>query len=161
MFLCAGGFVRYQEVLNARLAIYAAPRVDLRTHNRPMCNEVAATLLDDNMGAKRDIILHQRSGGLRRISDRHPAYDPVYFPLLFPNGALGWHLVVRYQGDVTSHSNRVSCREFAAYRLHIKATGYSLLQHTARLVLREVSTVASEMRVPKLPRSPGTSRLVV
>jgi len=55
----------------------------------------------------------------------------------------------------------VSCREFAASRLHIKASGYSLLQHTARLVLREVSTVASEMRVPKLPASPGTSRLVV
>jgi len=96
---------------------------------------MAAILLDDNMGAERDIILHQQGGRLQRISDRYPAYDPVYFPLLFPHGALGWHLVVRYQGDITSHSDRVSCREFAAYRLHMKASGYSLLLHTARLVL--------------------------
>jgi hypothetical protein len=90
-----------------------------------------------------------------------PAYDPVYFLLLFPHDALDWHLVVRYPGDATRHSNRVSCHEFASYRLHIKASGYSLLQHTARLVLCVVSTVASEMRVPKLSGSPGTSRLVV
>jgi len=93
MFLRAGGFVRYQEVLNARLAIYEAPTVDLRTHNRSTCNEVAAILLDENMGAKRDTILHQRGGGLQRISDRHSAYDPLYFPLLFPHGALGWYLI--------------------------------------------------------------------
>jgi hypothetical protein len=77
MFLRTGGFIRYQEILNARLAIYEAPGVDLRTHNRPTCNEVAAILLDVNIGAEGDIILHQRGGGLQRISDRHPAYDPV------------------------------------------------------------------------------------
>jgi len=127
MFLRAGGFIRYQEVLSVRLAIYEAPGIDLRTHNRPTSNEVAAILLDDTMGAERDIILHRRVGGLQRISDRQPAYDTVYFPLLYPRGALGWRLVVRYQGDATSHSNGVSCREFGAYRLHIKASGYILL----------------------------------
>jgi hypothetical protein len=51
--------------------------------------------------------------------------------------------------------------EFAAYRLYIKANGFSLLHHTARLGLREVFTLASVMRVPILPGVPGTSRLVV
>jgi hypothetical protein len=102
MFLRAGGFIRYQEFPNVRLAIYEALGVDLLTHNRQKCNEMATILLDDNMGAERDIILHQQGGRLQRISDRHPAYDPVYFPLLFPHGGLGWHLVVRYQGDSTT-----------------------------------------------------------
>lgn len=97
MFLLAG----YQAVLNVRLAIYEAQGVNMQTHNRPTCNEVTAILLDDNMGAESDIILHQRGGGLQRISDRHPAYDPVFLPLLFPHGALGWHVVARYQGDAT------------------------------------------------------------
>jgi hypothetical protein len=161
LFLRAGGFIRYQDVLSVRLAIYEAPGVDLRTHNHPKSNKVAAILLADTMEAERDIILHQQVGRLQRISDTHPAYDPVYFPLLYPHGALGWRLAVRYQGDPTSHSNRVSCREFGAYRLHIKASGYSLLNILLRFVLGVVSTVASEMRVPKLPGLPDTSRLVV
>jgi len=80
--------------------------------------------------------------------------------LLFLHGSLGWHLVVRYQGDATSHSNRVSC-EFAAYRLYIKASGYSMLQDTARLVLREVSTVASEMRVPRVVAHQQMSSMII
>jgi hypothetical protein len=103
------------------------------------------------------------SGELQRISDRHPAYDPVYFPLLLQHGQLqvGWHLIVRYHCDVTTDSYRVSCLEFVAYRLYIMANGYSMLHHTASLVLREVSTAPSEMRLPNLPGSLDTSRLVV
>ena len=74
MFLRAGGFIRHQEFPNVRLAIYEAPAVDMRTHNRQTCNEVAAILLDDNMGTERDIILHQQGGRLQRFSDRHQAH---------------------------------------------------------------------------------------
>jgi len=64
MLLRGGEFVRNQEVLNVRLAIHEAPGVDWRTHDSPTCNEVAAILLYDNMGAVRDIILHLQCGGL-------------------------------------------------------------------------------------------------
>jgi hypothetical protein len=60
MFLRAGEFIRNQEVLTARLANYETPRVDLRTHHHPPCKKVAAILLDDSMGAARDVILHQK-----------------------------------------------------------------------------------------------------
>jgi hypothetical protein len=113
--------------------------------------------IDDNLGTERDIILHQRGGGLERISDKHPAYDPMHFRLLFPHGELGWHLSVRYKGDTTSHkNNRVPCREFAAYRL----IGHSMLYRTARLFMRDDSKLTTKMRVPSLPGLPVTSRLV-
>jgi hypothetical protein len=48
-------------------------------------------LLDDKKGAESDIIFLQRGGGLRRIRDMQPVYDPPHFPLLFPHGELGWH----------------------------------------------------------------------
>jgi hypothetical protein len=56
MFLRAGEFIRNQEVFSLQLATHEATRVDLRTKNSPTCNEVAAILLDDNVGAERDII---------------------------------------------------------------------------------------------------------
>jgi len=43
---------------------------------------------------------------------------------------------------------------------YMKASGYSLLHRAARLFLREVSTLTTEMYVLSLFRSPGTSRLV-
>ena len=60
MFLRAAELVRNQEVLNVRMIINEAPGVDLRAHNRPTCDEVAAILLDENMGSEGVIILHQR-----------------------------------------------------------------------------------------------------
>ncbi len=34
--------------------------------------------------------MHARSGGLWRISDLHPAYDPLHFVLFHPHGEPGW-----------------------------------------------------------------------
>jgi hypothetical protein len=87
MFLRAAEHVRNQEVLNVRLTINEDTGVDPRTHNRPTCDEVAAILLDENLGSEGVIILHQREvvGGLQRISDKHAAYDPLCFSLLFLN----------------------------------------------------------------------------
>lgn len=56
--LLAREFIRNQEFLYVRLANHEAPEVDMRTHNRSGCQEVAAILLEDNTGAERDIILH-------------------------------------------------------------------------------------------------------
>jgi hypothetical protein len=101
---------------------------------------VAAILLD-NTGAEWDIILHQWGGGLQRIFDRQPAYDPLHFPLPFPHGELGWHLAVWYQDDATSR--RVLQCKSAADWLYIKANGYSRLHRPARLFLCEVSTLTT------------------
>ena len=106
--------------------------------------------------------MQHRGGGLERISDKHPAYDPLHFPLLFQYDELGWHLAVKNQGGATSYnSSRVSFSEFDAFRLYIKASGYSLLHRAARLFLREVSTLTTEMRVPSMPVSTDASKLVL
>jgi hypothetical protein len=88
------------------------------------------------MGAERDIILHFPDGGLKRICEINPAYDLLHFTLLFPHGELGWHLAVQYHGDATSYNNKISCREFAEYRLYIKANAYSMLHRAAGLFLQ-------------------------
>ena len=72
-------------------------------------------------------MLHQRGRELGQISDTPPAYDAPHFSLLLLHGGRGWRIVVRNEGDATSHNgNRGSCREFAAYTLYHKAIRYSL-----------------------------------
>jgi hypothetical protein len=81
--------------------------------------------------------------------------------LLFQGGDLGWNWSFLYQGDETNHkNNRDSRNEFSVWRLFIKASDCSLLHRAARLFLLEVSTLTTEMWLPSLPGSPGTSRLV-
>jgi hypothetical protein len=71
-----------------------------------------------------------------------------------------WHLAFRDQYDVTNHNNnnnnnnRVSFGEFAAHRLFIKAIALQ------RLLLCEFPSLNTEMRVPSLPGSLDTGRLV-
>ena len=83
------------------------------------------------MGAEWNVILHQRVAELEQISDA--LLTPQHFPLLFPRGKLGRHLAVQYQGVAISRNiNRVSRRNFAANRLCIKSSGYSMPHRAAR-----------------------------
>jgi len=38
-----------------------------------------------------DVVVQDRQGGLRRISELHPAYMPMSYALMFPYGEDGWH----------------------------------------------------------------------
>ena len=161
MIQLAGKFISNEEFFSLRLAFHKVPVFDLRTQNSPTCNDLATILHDDNMGAERYIILHQKNLGLQRINDTEPEYDPLHFLLLFPHGELGWHSAFRYPSDATSHNNnRVSCGESAAYSLCIRAIGYSLPHCAARSFASRVSTLTTEMGVPNLSGSSDTSRLI-
>ena len=63
-----------------------SPGLDCRQYNVPTADEVAIILPGMNSTEPRDIILRHRDGPLYRISDLHPAYVPLQYPLLFPHG---------------------------------------------------------------------------
>jgi hypothetical protein len=67
MFLRAGEFMRKEEVVTKPRESICEPII------AQSCKDVAAILLDGNMGAERNSILHQRGGVLQRISDRQTA----------------------------------------------------------------------------------------
>src|SRR5436190_23790223 len=70
---------------------------DSHHYNAPTAFEVAAIMVGDGHElhvANRDILLRMRDGGLQRISEIHPSYDPLHYVLLFPNGDDGWHVDV-------------------------------------------------------------------
>ena len=66
-----------------------------RTYNRPVCNEVAAIIVNesttDNIApSKREIILHAKNGGpLRTIQSTNSFYDPLSYVLTHIHGDIG------------------------------------------------------------------------
>ncbi|XP_019082642.1 PREDICTED: uncharacterized protein LOC109125469 [Camelina sativa] len=65
---------------------------DGRNYDVPTSSEVAALIPGDFHVAMptRDIVIEEKSGELQRISEIHPAYLALQYPLLFPNGEDGY-----------------------------------------------------------------------
>nr|GEZ34650.1 uncharacterized protein [Tanacetum cinerariifolium] len=65
---------------------------DGRNYNLPTASEVAALIVGDFDSTinKRDIILHTREGGLKRICELHPSYLALQYPLLYPYAEDGY-----------------------------------------------------------------------
>ena len=72
-----------------------------RRYNRPLSDEVGVLMPNDAIN-NRDIVLHYRDDGLK--TELHRSYDPLQYPLLFPNGTDGWHVNLKLQnGRKLSH----------------------------------------------------------
>jgi hypothetical protein len=99
-------YVRVFERAADRLATHPAEEVrivltaarnhgsemDPRQYNAPMADEVAMILPGDpGQIGNRDIIIERRhGGGLLRMSELAPSYDPLQYPLLFLAREDGW-----------------------------------------------------------------------
>ncbi|CAG8661098.1 15996_t:CDS:2, partial [Acaulospora morrowiae] len=60
----------------------------------PTASEVAIIMVGDGHEVEpssRDILLRLRSGGLQRILEFCPSYEPLYYVLLFSRGDDGWY----------------------------------------------------------------------
>ncbi|KAL6557062.1 hypothetical protein OROHE_006938 [Orobanche hederae] len=102
--------------------------IGTREYNRRMCNlptapEVAALIvgdIDDQMDV-RDIVVESRVGFLKRISELHPSYLSLQYPLLFPYGEDGYMIDIPYRdndGSCPRTRITVTMREFWAFRTH-------------------------------------------
>ncbi|CDY67424.1 BnaCnng54880D [Brassica napus] len=114
------------EIKN-RLDAYAGMRLiesrqsDGRTHNLPTANVEAALIPGDfvlNMET-RDIVLESTSGKLQGISELHPAYLPLQYPLLFPYGEDGFRLniPIGFEESTVRKRKNVTMREYFAFRI--------------------------------------------
>ncbi|EAU86521.2 transcriptional factor B3 [Coprinopsis cinerea okayama7 len=115
---------------------------DRRRYNTPTSDEFAVVVPDRQGNEQgRDIILRLHGGGLHRISDLHPAYAPLQYPLLFPYGERGWSpdLKLKKAGDFTADSNeRLSQTEYAAFRIHYRPNEGQSLIRGGRLFTRYI-----------------------
>lgn len=99
------------------LRIYESVKTDLRRYNKPTADEVAAVIIGELDAKPRDLIIYKRVGGMKRVFDTWPQYDPLQYPILFPSGELGWKIQLPYaNGAKRNCKSNISTREFYAYR---------------------------------------------
>ena len=65
----------------------------------------------------RDIVLEERSGNMIHISELHPSYFPMQYPLLFPYGEDGYHTEIRHSDKSQGVRHMVTIKEFISYRI--------------------------------------------
>ncbi|PIA35515.1 hypothetical protein AQUCO_03500110v1 [Aquilegia coerulea] len=78
------------EDTNIPVWLHYKPDTDKKRYNLPTSEDIAVIMPGDGteIASKRDIVLHLRGNKLKRISECHPAYLPLHYVLLFPNGDL-------------------------------------------------------------------------
>ena len=107
--------------VDVKMTIRSDGAPDPRLYNAPTAPEIAVIMPGDGYTegvATRDIVLHARTGSLKRITKTNCAYDSHHYVLLFPSGYNGWHLGIphiRGKGCVTA-------MEFYSYRLMVRSS---------------------------------------
>lgn len=112
---------------------------DGRTYNLPSSSEVAALIVGDikDIIDHRDIIVESNTHGLKRISELHPSYLALQYPILFPYGDDGYRVDIPHRDGIASKKKKppqCTMREFFAYRIQDRESGFSLILHARRLL---------------------------
>ena len=123
---------------NVRLKLIGIRDKDGRVFNLPTAEEIAALIIGDFDGAfdKRDIIVQTQSGDLQRISELHPSYLALQYPLIFPYAEDGFRLGIKHRGvsvDCDILRTSTTMREFFSYRIQDRANQFSLLLNAQKL----------------------------
>jgi len=132
--------------IDLKLCFIASRTKDARRYNVPTADEVVTLMVGDGSEVvdRRDVILAQQDGPFQRISELHPGYMALHYPLLFPYGEDGWHPNISLNGVIhdadldgdhareselqRKHCN-VTMAEFYGYRLqHRDTDGIALLR---------------------------------
>jgi hypothetical protein len=100
-FRMASSRLKDYPVPDLKLKLISERSKDGRIYNQPTVSKVAALIVGDvDTGSKMDIILERQSGRLKRISEFHPSYLALQYPLLFPYGEDGFRLGVLHRETV-------------------------------------------------------------
>ncbi|KAH7653509.1 DNA helicase protein [Dioscorea alata] len=85
--------------LPVRIKLIANRNKKDHNYSAPLVPEIAALIVGDigNNDQGRDIIVEHKQEGLKRISDLHPLFMPLQYPLLFPYGEDCFHLNIPYE----------------------------------------------------------------
>ncbi|XP_042027246.1 uncharacterized protein LOC121774434 [Salvia splendens] len=130
--------IGHENQTNVSLRLLGMRGRDGRTHNLPSVSEVVVLAVgdfDEALG-DRDIVVVKKSGQLQCISELHPPYLPLQYPLLFPYGEDGYREDIGFSRNSSSsstHRKSISPKEFFAFRLHERISEYSILLFGRRL----------------------------
>lgn len=116
-----------------RLRLLNSRTRDGRRYNIPTVSEVAGLIVGDFSEAnfQRDVIIEHRTKGLRRITDLHPSFMPMTYPLIYPYGEDGYRpdISLRDITDSPFKRQKLTMRQYYCFRLQQRLNeGHTLLQ---------------------------------
>ena len=121
------------------MRIVSTREKDGRTYDTPTASEVAALIPGDfNLEMdRRDIVLQEKqTGWLKRISEIHPSYLALQYPLIFTYGEDGFRLGIKKRDSPATDKLKrkdISMRQWFAFRLFERDGECQTLLHSRRL----------------------------
>ena len=132
---------KYREngVRELKLRLIGNRFTDGRQYNLPSCSEVAALLVEESSHEEshRDIIVEHKKNGLQRITELHPSFMALQYPLLFPYGEDGFRKGIRHrnmQNGRTYKRQTMTMRQYYAFRLQQRVGESQILLRASRLL---------------------------
>ncbi|XP_058779305.1 uncharacterized protein LOC131653232 [Vicia villosa] len=134
-FRMAGDRLKDSHVPDLKLKLIADRSKDGRVYNQPTVSKVAALIVGDvDTGSKRHIILERQSGKLKRISEFHPSYLALQYPLLFPYGKDGFRIgILHRETKAKKKKNKLPIREWLTFQIQTRPTEAHTLLMSRRL----------------------------
>lgn len=104
-----------------------------KQYDLPTSDEIAGLIVGDlsSTTGTRDVIVQFQTNNLQRISELHPLFMALQYPLLFPYGEDGYHVNIPYANTKHKAIKRecVTMLEFYAYQIQTRLSeGMSLLR---------------------------------
>uniref|UniRef100_A0A0D3AA09 Helitron helicase-like domain-containing protein n=1 Tax=Brassica oleracea var. oleracea TaxID=109376 RepID=A0A0D3AA09_BRAOL len=95
-----------------------------RQYDLPTAGEIGGLIIGDfnSEAAGKDIVLEYKSSKLQRISDLHPLFMSLQYPLLFPYGEYSYDERIPYDVSVNSKIKRecMTMREYYAHQIQTR-----------------------------------------
>ncbi|GKA24180.1 helicase [Tanacetum coccineum] len=100
---------RLIQMLDRSNALAQSFRMAKEQYNAPTVSEVAALVVYDFGDGipSRDIVVNKNNEGPQRISELHPSYMALQYPLLFPYGEDEFHKNIEYYGTTLLQGGRL------------------------------------------------------
>lgn len=110
------------NIVPIRLKLTGRRPQDTMQYDLPSNSEIAGLMVGDfgQYDRQRDIIVEHQNLGLKRISDLHPSFMSLQYPILFPYGEDGYMIKIPYQQSPLRKKGArefLTMREFYAYRI--------------------------------------------
>ncbi|GKD74965.1 hypothetical protein Tco_1333247 [Tanacetum coccineum] len=130
-------------------------RTRSKQYNSPTVAEVASLITNDFGDGEptRDIVVCKKDSPPKRISELHPSYMALQYPLLFPYGEDSYHEKIMYhtnKGKRKTTRDYVTMKEYYAYVIQYRKDQRTTLHRGGRLFqqyLIDAFTAIEEQRL--------------
>jgi len=149
---------------NLTLRLLGNREQDGRKDNMPSASEVAALIVKDPATGSygRDIVLEYKDMRPKRVSEIHPKFMAMQYPLLFPYGEDGFRPGIKYKEKGISNSKKyISMLEYYAYRLQQRSNQSMLMLMSGNLSMQflvDVYACIEQHRLDWIRKNQGALR---